>query len=168
MPIRASRYKKQNVTFMKYFLAILIIYYLFMKGIIMKKLLLTLSALSVITFGGNYEDGLKAYKTGDYEQAVDFWQKAAENGHVEATYNLGCMYASGRGVKQDYKKASEFCQKAAENGYVKALFNLGVMYENGIGVKQDYKKAEILYKKAADQGLAQAKLNLEALQLKRL
>jgi TPR repeat protein len=132
----------------------------------MKKLLLILSALSVIAFGGHYEDGLYAYNAGDYDQASVCWQKATDKGHVEATYNLGYMYASGRGVKQDYKKASALCQKAADQGYVRALYDLGVMYENGIGVKQDYKKAVKFYQKAADQGLVRAKRNLEVLQLK--
>jgi TPR repeat protein len=132
----------------------------------MKKLLFILSALSVIAFGGHYEDGLNAYKAGNYDQALVCWQKAADKGHVEAIYNLGYMYASGRGVKQDYKKAAEFCQKAADMGYMKAQYDLGVMYENEIGVKQDYAKAEKFYKKAADLGLVKAEHNLEALQKK--
>ncbi len=34
--------------------------------------------------------------------AASWFRKAAEQGHAEAPYNLGFMYAKGRGVAQDY------------------------------------------------------------------
>ena len=64
----------------------------------------------------------------DYFKAVEWYQKAAEQGLAHAQYNLGVMYEEGRGVKQDYIKAVEWWQKAAEQGHSYAQNNLGNMY----------------------------------------
>ena len=99
----------------------------------------------------------------DYFKAVEWFQKAADQGLAKAQYNLGDMYFYGQGVKQDYIKAVEWWQKAAEQGDAKAQFNLGNMYYNGQGVKQDYIKAVEWYQKAAEQGHAEAQFNLDRL-----
>ena len=79
-------------------------------------------------------------------------QKAAEQGDVDAQFNLGVMYDKGRGVAQDDKQAVAWYRKAAEQGNVDAQYNLGVKYEYGKGVAQDYKQAVAWYRKAAEQG----------------
>ena len=56
---------------------------------------------------------------------------AAERGDADAQYNLGMMYADGRGVPQDDTTAVEWFQKAAEQGHALAQKNLGVVYEQG-------------------------------------
>ena len=61
-------------------------------------------------------------------------QKAADQGHTVAQYNLGVFYDSGRGVKQSDKEAVRWYQKAADQGHAGAQYNLGVMYPNGQGV----------------------------------
>jgi TPR repeat protein len=40
--------------------------------------------------------------------------KAAEQGHVEAYYILGCMYDEGKGVPQDRAEAVKWFRKAGE------------------------------------------------------
>ena len=60
----------------------------------------------------------------DYIKAVEWYQRAAEQGVADAQYNLGVMYYNGQGVKQDYIKAVEWYQKAAEQGHAEAQFNL--------------------------------------------
>ena len=40
--------------------------------------------------------------------------KAAEQGLVQAQYNLGDMYEQGQGVRQDYAEAFRWYRKAAE------------------------------------------------------
>ena len=64
--------------------------------------------------------------------------KAAEQGHTSAQFNLGSMYDDGRGVVQDYKEAVKWYRKAAEQGDAGAQYNLGVMYLHGTGVIEDY------------------------------
>lgn len=68
-------------------------------------------------------------------------QKIAEQGHVDAQYNLGNMYFNGRGVPQDHRQAVAWYRKAAEQGDASAQNNLGVMYANGEGVPQSYSLA---------------------------
>ena len=50
---------------------------------------------------GHFEDGLAAYRHGDYETALTLWIKAAEQGNASAQNNLGSMYSSGTGVQKN-------------------------------------------------------------------
>lgn len=81
----------------------------------------------------------------DYVKAREWWQKAAERGHVNAQCNLGIIYDLGDGVSQDYGAAIEWYQKAAEQGAVNAQISLGEMYEKGLGVAENPQAAYMLY-----------------------
>jgi hypothetical protein len=48
-----------------------------------------------------FEEGVAAYKRGDYATALKKWRPLAEAGDATAQYNLGVMYANGYGVPQD-------------------------------------------------------------------
>lgn len=87
----------------------------------------------------------------NYEEAVWWWNKAAEQGDADAQNNLGICYSNGEGVVQDYKEAVKWFRMAAEHGQADAQFNLGRCYENGEGVKQDFKEAEKWFHKALEQ-----------------
>ena len=58
---------------------------------------------------------------------------AAEQGHAQAQFNLGAMYATGEGVLQDDAEAVKWYRMAAEQGHAMAQSNLGVMYDKGQG-----------------------------------
>ncbi|MCL2473656.1 MAG: sel1 repeat family protein [Alphaproteobacteria bacterium] len=77
----------------------------------------------------------------DYNKAVEWFKKAAEQGHSSAQFELGRMYAEGKGVPQDYSKAAEWHTKASEKGHAAAKYNLCIMHAEGKGVPQDYNKA---------------------------
>ena len=96
----------------------------------------------------------------DYEKAMEWWQKAADQGYAQAQFNLGVIYASDEWVTQDYKKAMEWWQKAADQGDAEAQYNLGVIYACGKWVEQDDEKAVEWYEKAAQQGHAKAQNSL--------
>ena len=68
-------------------------------------------------------------------------KKRAEQGDVQAQYELGYAYLSGEGILQDYTKAAEWYRKAAEQGYADAQCELGKIYSKGDGIPQDYVKA---------------------------
>ncbi len=108
----------------------------------------------------DFDDGVEAYRGGDYKTAFEEFKPLADEGHADAQYFLGVMYGVGLRVPQDNGEAVKWYQKAAEQGHVKAQNNLGVMYENGQGVPQDYAEALKWHQKAAEQGLAQAQYNL--------
>ena len=51
--------------------------------------------------------------------------KKAEQGDADAQFQLGVMYAEGRGVLKSYVDAVKWYRKAAEQGDVHAQYNLG-------------------------------------------
>lgn len=60
----------------------------------------------------------------DYAKAMEWYQKATENGNTDAQYSIGYMYENDLGVNKDYKKAVEWYTKAADNGHKKAQARL--------------------------------------------
>jgi TPR repeat protein len=97
----------------------------------------------------------------DYEQAVYWYRKAAEQEYAQAQHKLGGAYAQGNGVDQNYEQAVYWYRKAAEQEYAQAQSNLGVCYAQGIGgLSQDYEQAVYWFRKAAEQGDAGAQYNL--------
>lgn len=64
----------------------------------------------------------------DYKQAMVWFSKAAEQGHVEAQHQVGLIYWHGRGVPRNNQRAIEWFRKAAEQGYYGSQFVLGLMY----------------------------------------
>jgi TIR domain/Sel1 repeat len=83
--------------------------------------------------------------------------KTADAGDADAMYDLGLVYANGKGVAQDYGKAREWYQRAADVGKALAMNNLGDLYYYGKGVARDYGKAGEWYQKGADAGDANAR-----------
>ena len=56
---------------------------------------------------GGYQEGLDAYKRGDYATALKEWRPLAEQGNADTQYNLGVMDENGQGYRQStgiYKK----------------------------------------------------------------
>ncbi|KAF9120579.1 hypothetical protein BGW39_011259 [Mortierella sp. 14UC] len=96
----------------------------------------------------------------DYQAAMDWFLKAAEQEHPHAQFYISAMFNSGQGVPQDFSKAMEWCIKAGEQGHKDALYNLGYMHEKGQGVPQSYSEAMRWYLKAADQRQANAFANI--------
>jgi hypothetical protein len=88
----------------------------------------------------------------DYEVAVQWYHKAAEQGEAKAQNDLGVRYESGTGVAQNCVEAVKWYRKAAEQGEAKAQCNLGECYLLGHGVQQDYAEAVKWYRKAAESG----------------
>ena len=72
-------------------------------------------AKSQYLLGIMYKKGRKVPK--DYCKALEWYQKAAEQGYDLAQYALGKMYEDGHGVPKDCSKALEWFQKAAEQGH---------------------------------------------------
>ena len=111
-----------------------------------------------------YFIGLNMYNQGNYTGALEWLQKAADNGFSFAQVQLGTIYARGINVdghpSQDYTKAFEWFSKASEQGNPRAQCNLGKMYEEGKGVSQDYAKAFEWYSKASEQGNPRAHISL--------
>ena len=107
-----------------------------------------------------FDEGVVAFKAGNYELALKEFKPLAEQGDAKAQSNLGLMYESGFGVEKNYQEAINWYRQAANQGLAEAQFNLGVMYQNGIGVEKNYQEAINWYRQAANQGFAKAQVNL--------
>jgi clan AA aspartic protease (TIGR02281 family) len=56
----------------------------------------------------------------DYDEAVKWFRKAAEQGNAWGQGALGMMYHYGHGVPQDYAEAEKWLRRAAEQGHAEA------------------------------------------------
>ncbi|MGD8566540.1 MAG: tetratricopeptide repeat protein [Gammaproteobacteria bacterium] len=94
----------------------------------------------------------------DYVWQEKFKQQMplAENGNVEAQYDIGTMYERGNGVAKSMEKAFEWYMKSAKQGNDKAAYKVGLSYLHGKGVSKDYDKAMEWLKKAADKNNVRA------------
>ena len=66
----------------------------------------------------------------DEEEAVEWYRKAAEQGHAEAQDELARCYDYGWGVGEDEEEAVEWYRKAAEQGYRPAIDTLNRKISN--------------------------------------
>lgn len=124
---------------------------------------LVVIAVSPEVYAGQFEDGVTAFKRGDFQAAIHRWQPLAEEGHINASLRLGDIYLSGLGGNHDYQQAARWYRKAAERGDARAQYKLGSMYGQGKLGKRDYRQAAKWYRKAADQGLPFAQYGLSKL-----
>ena len=72
----------------------------------------------------------------DYQQAADWYRKAANQSSVDGELQLAALYRDGRGkaFARDIVQAAEWYRKAAEQGDPTAQGTLGVLYSMGQGV----------------------------------
>ena len=120
------------------------------------KVFLSSLLIAILVFGVQndsradlYEDAIKLYDSGDYVGAAKIIKVLAEQGDASAQYNLGVLYAKGRGVAQDFNEAVKWYRKAAEQGDAFAQGKLGAMYHFGMGVPRDYIQAHKWFNLAA-------------------
>jgi TPR repeat protein len=128
--------------------------------VLISSLLILLVTVSV---RADFKAGLEAYDRGDYGAALQQWLPIAERGDPNAQFNVGLLYASGKGLPLDHNLAAQWYRKAAEKGVAAAQYNLAVMYANGDGVPRDVREAANWLKKATDAGLPMARRNLASL-----
>ncbi len=106
--------------------------------------LILLAGLSGPAWAGMNE-GIKAYRKGDFKGAYREWGALAEKGHGGAQYLLGTLYEKDKGVKKDKAKALVWYSKAAKGGLASAQYRMGQFNRLGRLVKRDYAKAMTWY-----------------------
>lgn len=116
-------------------------------------------ARSVNAIGLTYETGPET----DLNEALKWYQKAAEMGYSEAQYNVCRLTAQGLVSPADYKRATDWCSTLAESGDPWGEYGLARMLEEGVGTQPDLKKAAEWYKKSAEQGNPAAQFSLAAM-----
>jgi uncharacterized protein len=80
-------------------------------------ILVTTSLVAVTLFrsavAGLFDDGLAAYRSGDYATAMAEWRPLAEQGNGDAQQALGLLYDLGYGVPQSFDEAARWYRLAA-------------------------------------------------------
>ena len=107
-----------------------------------------------------FGEGVDAFQSGNYENAVLLWQSAAEQGHAKAQYNLGVAYSRGIGTMASMNQAIKWWHHAALQGSTDAQYNLGLIYSQGRGVEKNLVLAAKWWHMAATGGDAAAQFNL--------
>lgn len=103
---------------------------------------------SIIEMGLAYYSGSLVDK--DKEEAIDYWERAAELGSQEAKIRIA--FTKVLDDDEDISSEIELLLSTADEGSVLAQTALGYCYEKGKGVKQHKAKAVDYYRKAAQRG----------------
>ena len=114
---------------------------------------------ALFLMGTAYDESLGV--TQDYDEAMRWYRRAADSGHILASHNIGNMYRDGRGVGQDPRRAAAWWLRAARAGDVIPALRLGEAYEAGRGVPQSHSIARYWYQRAAAAGNVTATTALE-------
>lgn len=96
------------------------------------------------------------------QQALVWWQKAAEQGDPLSLCRLAMLYLEGKcSLEKNTKKALDLLERARKEGSSEALWRLGSLYQHGApGLKVDMKKAVTLNLEAAKMGDRVAQLHM--------
>lgn len=94
------------------------------------------------------------------KKGVDWLAKAAQKGHILASYELSRLYDKGELVEKDIAVEREFLEKAASGGNMTAEFLLGLYHQIGSGVDKDLYRSTELFRRAAVQGVAAAEYEM--------
>jgi TPR repeat protein len=81
----------------------------------------------------------------DRIEALKWYRKAAEQGHVQAQFNLGDCYEQAVDdflpTEWDRAEAVKWYRKAAEHGHANAQYRLGCRYRDGKGAPKNFVEA---------------------------
>jgi TPR repeat protein len=102
----------------------------------------------------------KFWSDGDFDSAVKWYRKAAEQGDVRAEHALGIANMSGQGANGGFEEAIKWFKKAAEKGNMDSQYSLGLRYVRGDHVERDFTEAAKWFKMAANQGQPDSQVSL--------
>ena len=78
----------------------------------------------------------------NWMEALNYYEKAAENGSAKAAHWVGTIYLEGFGVEKNSVYAAAFFSLAANGGVLGSMVNLANMHLSGNGVAKDCEKAQ--------------------------
>ena len=99
----------------------------------------------------------------NYNEAIKWYRKAADQGSIFAQSQLGWIYFNGNGVERDDREAVKWHRQAAVQGDGYAQYQLGNHYARGLGVREDYTESFKWFSLAAEQGVTSAQCALSLL-----
>ena len=96
-----------------------------------------------------------------HEDAIKWYEAAAEHGNSIGLVRLGGAYKYGDGVPADIAQAIDYYEQAILlDGNDEGLLDLGLCYLHGDGVPQDFRKGYELMIRSAKQGNSMARYNM--------
>lgn len=99
------------------------------------------------------DQGISAFKSGDYSYARTWLSTKAAADDPRAWYYLGRMYQEGLGgFAVDTKRAERLYHESAEKGVTEAMLAVADLYARGSGVRPNFAIARIWHEKAARAG----------------
>lgn len=112
----------------------------------------------------------------NYEEALQWWARAAKQGNATAIGNMALCYQTGHGIAADSLKATQLYQRsfkdgnkellkrhaeiATKEGNIFSCMLVASCYEKGIGLKKDTSKAVPYLTIAANKGCVTAQRDL--------
>ena len=118
---------------------------------------LALSVLLALPAVADFNAGMEAFEQGDFERALREWRPAANDGMVEAQYNLALIYYYGKGIPVDFERAHQWYLRAAEQNYPRAQYRVAEMYEKGEGIRKDPIQAYFWFRLAGTEKYSDAR-----------
>jgi uncharacterized protein len=112
------------------------------------------NAKAQTALGQAYADGNGV--TQNFDLALKWYHKAADQGDADAANALGVMYRTGSGVDSSKEEAVAWYREGARKGSGVAMFNLGVSYYNGDGLNVDVATAYAWFTLAKESGVKDA------------
>ncbi len=103
-------------------------------------------------------DGKKAMRAMNYQKAKKCFTEAAEQGSVEANYQLGLLYSNSNFDGYNKEVATKYFTIAANSNHTEAMYQTGMMY-----LGTDNAEAKSWFGKAAANGHSQAMKQLSKL-----
>jgi TPR repeat protein len=121
----------------------------------MKRLTTLLLATTLTLYASLFSEAMRAYKSGNFEEAKNLFETALEeDGAEQARFFLGMLYFRGHGVKKDLAKAETYLQTAAENGNARAQCYLAEIL---LSQNRELERAKTLLKDGMAAGASECK-----------
>lgn len=88
--------------------------------------------------GNDFDMGLECLECEDYENAIIYLSRSAENDNSQAQYEVGRLFKDGLGVDIDKNKAKEYLIRSYKNGFKRAgLLLRELRYEENKEISKD-------------------------------
>jgi TPR repeat protein len=129
---------------------------------------LWIMVLATGVWASEFDVAVTEYNQGNYIKALDAFYTLAKEGDPKAQFNVGLIYANGKGVNKDTYQAMEWYKKAAEQGNTAAQYNLAKLIAQRPDKEDPHarKRVKYWYEKAAEGGQKEAINDLALLYLK--
>ena len=102
--------------------------------------------------------GKKYMRAMNYDKAKSSFIEAANQGSIEAHYQLGMLYSNSNFDGYNKETATRYFLKAANNNHVEAMYQAGMMY-----LGTDNSAAKSWFRKASERGHSKAQAQLSRL-----